>query len=100
MQPLVWTAKSTGNLAGELGRAGRPVSADTVKGRLLKDRLGYSLQGNAKTIEGSQHPDRDAQFAYMNELVSGCLAAREAGDFDRLQEERVGRQLQERRHGV
>jgi Rhodopirellula transposase DDE domain len=59
MQPLVWTTKSTGNLAGELGKAGRPVSADTV-GRLLKDRLGYSLQGNSKTIEGKQHPDRDA----------------------------------------
>ena len=74
MQPLVWTTKSTGTLAGELGRAGRPVSADTV-GRLLKDRLGYSLQGNAKTIEGSQHPDRDAQFRYINDLVTWCLAA-------------------------
>ena len=74
MQPLVWTTKSTGNLAGELGKAGRPVSADTV-GRLLKDRLGYSLQGNAKTIEGKQHPDRDAQFRYINELVTWCLAA-------------------------
>ena len=74
MQPLVWTTKSTGNLAGELGKAGRPVSADTV-GRLLKDRLGYSLQGNARTIEGSQHPDRDAQFGYINELVTWCLAA-------------------------
>ena len=74
MQPLVWTTKSTGNLAGELGRAGRPVSADTV-GRLLKDRLGYSLQGNAKTIEGKQHPDRDAQFRYINDLVTWCLAA-------------------------
>ena len=74
MQPLVWTTKLTGNLAGELGRAGRPVSADTV-GRLLKDRLGYSLQGNAKTIEGKQHPDRDAQFRYINDLVTWCLAA-------------------------
>ena len=73
MQPLVWTTKSTGNLAGELGRAGRPVSADTVA--TLKDRLGYSLQGNAKTIEGKQHPDRDAQFRYMNDLVTWCLAA-------------------------
>ena len=44
-------------------------------GRLLKDRLGYSLQGNAKTIEGSQHPDRDAQFGYINDLVTWCLAA-------------------------
>jgi Rhodopirellula transposase DDE domain len=44
-------------------------------GRLLKDRLGYSLQGNAKTIEGKQHPDRDAQFRYINDLVTWCLAA-------------------------
>ena len=44
-------------------------------GRLLKDRLGYSLQGNAKTIEGKQHPDRDAQFGYINDLVTWCLAA-------------------------
>ena len=74
MQPLRWTTKSTGNLADELAGAGHAVSADTV-GRLLKGRLGYSLQGNAKTIEGKQHPDRDAQFRYINDLVVWCMAA-------------------------
>ena len=74
VQPLVWTAKPTGHLAGELGRAGWPVSADTV-GRRLKDRLGYGLQGGAKTLEGGQRPGRGAQFGYINDLVTGCLAA-------------------------
>src|SRR5690242_18066131 len=64
MSPLKWTAKSTRNLAGELTRQGHKVSADTV-GDLLRDE-GFSLQGNAKTIEGARHPDRDAQFRYIN----------------------------------
>ncbi len=70
--PLRWTTKSTSHLAEELGRAGRQVSADTV-GRVLK-RAGYSLQGNAKTVEGKQHPDRDAQFRYINAQVSAFQA--------------------------
>lgn len=57
---LRWTTKSTARLADELTRTGHQVGADTV-GRLLK-QAGYSLQGNAKTVEGKQHPDRDAQF--------------------------------------
>ena len=65
--PLRWTTKSTEKLAGELTAEGHPVSADTV-GRLLKED-GYSLQGNAKTVEGHQHPDRDGQFRFINELV-------------------------------
>ena len=65
MSPLRWTVKSTRTLAGELTRQGHPVSADTV-GDLLRGQ-GFSLQGNAKTIEGKQHPDRDAQFRYINE---------------------------------
>ena len=66
---------STSRLAEELGKAGHEVSADTV-GRLLKAG-GYSLQGNAKTVEGRQHPDRDAQFRYIyiNEQVSAFQAA-------------------------
>jgi hypothetical protein len=64
MSPLRWTAKSTRTLAGELTRQGHRVSADTV-GDLLREQ-GFSLQGNAKTIEGAQHPDRDAQFGYIN----------------------------------
>ena len=67
MSPLRWTTKSTRNLAGELIRQGHQVSADTV-GDLLREE-GFSLQGNAKTIEGKRHPDRDAQFRYVNEQV-------------------------------
>ncbi|MFJ3970015.1 ISAzo13 family transposase [Streptomyces parvus] len=65
MSPLRWTVKSTRALAAELARAGHRISADTV-GDLLREE-GFSLQANAKTLEGSQHPDRDAQFRYLNE---------------------------------
>ncbi|WP_406489342.1 ISAzo13 family transposase [Streptomyces sp. NBC_01650] len=67
MSPLRWTTKSLRNLADELACQGHPVSAMTV-GRLLKDS-GFSLQAQAKTLEGEQHPDRDAQFRYINEQV-------------------------------
>ena len=60
MSPLRWTVKSTRNLAAELTRQGHQVGANTV-GDLLRAE-GFSLQGNAKTIEGQRHPDRDAQF--------------------------------------
>ena len=73
MSALRWTTKSTANLAGELTAQGHEVSPDTVA-RLLKDH-GYSLQGNSKTIEGRQHPDRDAQFRYLGDQVSAFLAA-------------------------
>ena len=65
--PLRWTCKSTTRLAGELTDQGHPVSASTV-GRLLL-AADYSLQGNRKTKEGADHPDRDAQFEYINALV-------------------------------
>src|SRR5947208_2377487 len=65
--PLRWTTKSLRHLAGELTRQGHPVSAPTA-GNLLREN-GFSLQGNAKTLEGDQHPDRDAQFRYINEQV-------------------------------
>ena len=67
MSPLRWTTRSLRHLADELTRQGHPVSAPTV-GRLLK-REGFSLQANVKTLEGAQHPDRDAQFRYLNEQV-------------------------------
>ena len=67
MSPLRWTVKSTRKLAGELTCQGHRVSADTV-GDLLGGE-GFSLQGNAKTIEGQRHPDRDEQFRYINEQV-------------------------------
>ena len=66
--PLRWTTKSLRHLAGQLSRQGHTVSAPTV-GRLLKS-AGFSLQSNAKTREGSQHPDRDRQFHYINEQVT------------------------------
>jgi hypothetical protein len=73
MSPLRWTTKSTVKLAEELTARGHEVAPTTVA-RLLKDN-GYSLQANSKTIEGKQHPDRDAQFRYLNDQVSAFLAA-------------------------
>src|SRR6516165_8051231 len=75
MSPLRWTAKSTRALADELTAQGHKVSADTV-GDLLREE-GFSLQGNAKAIEGTQHPDRDAQFRYISEQARVC---QDAGD--------------------
>jgi hypothetical protein len=71
--PLRWTVKSLRNLAGELTRQGHPVSAPTVS-RLLRGQ-GFSLQANVKTLEGSQHPDRDAQFRYISEQAGRHQAA-------------------------
>ncbi|MEU0837241.1 ISAzo13 family transposase [Streptomyces sp. NPDC005969] len=65
MSPLRWTTKFTRKLAEQLTRQGHKISADTV-GDLLREE-GFSLQSNAKTLEGKQHPDRDAQFHYLNE---------------------------------
>lgn len=73
MSLLKWTSKSTRVIAEELERLGHRVSAVTV-GRCLHD-WDYSLQGNAKEIEGSQHPDRDAQFRYINAQVKRCMRA-------------------------
>ena len=68
MSPLRWTTASTYTLAQTLTEQGHPVSATTVR-KVLAEQLGYSLQANAKTIEDRQHPDRDAQFRYINERV-------------------------------
>ena len=65
--PLRWTCKSTRNLAKELRNQGHPIGERTVS-RLLKEN-GYSLQSNRKSQEGSQHPDRNAQFEYINSKV-------------------------------
>jgi hypothetical protein len=73
MSPLRWTTKSTRKLADELTRQGWRISADTVAYLLRAE--GFSLQGNAKTLEGKQHPDRDAQFRYLNEQVKDHQAA-------------------------
>ena len=65
--PLRWTCQSTAQLADELRRQDHPVSPRTVA-TLLKG-AGYSLQANRKTREGTAHPDRDAQFRYLNRCV-------------------------------
>ncbi len=71
--PLCWTTLSTRKLAAELTAAGHRVGPDTVA-RLLREQ-GFSLQANAKTLEGGQHPDRDGQFGYLNEQASAHLAS-------------------------
>ena len=71
--PLRWTLKSARALADELVAQGFEVSSRTVH-RLLKS-LGYSLQANKKTIEGNQHPDRDAQFRYIARQTKARLKA-------------------------
>jgi hypothetical protein len=63
--PLCWTSKSTRHLAEQLASQGHAVSHQTVAA--LLDDLGYSLQANRKTKEGKGHPDRDAQFEYINQ---------------------------------
>ena len=68
MSLLRWTSKSSTKLAEELMRRGFDMSSRTVL-RLLH-RLGYSLQANAKVTEGAQHPDRDAQFRYLNDIAT------------------------------
>jgi Rhodopirellula transposase. len=69
--PLRWTCKSVRKLAQELGRGGHRVSHRLVA-ELLHE-LGYSLQANAKTLEGSSHPDRNAQFEHIDRKVRRFL---------------------------
>jgi hypothetical protein len=71
MSPLRWTCKSTRQLAEELKREGFSMSHPVV-GTTLR-AMGYSLQANEKTIEGSDHPDRNAQFEHINALVKKYL---------------------------
>jgi hypothetical protein len=73
MSPLRWTSKSTRTLARTLSENGHKVS-DFVVRRLLGE-LGYSLQANVKTTEGNQHPDRDAQFGYLNAQAQAHMDA-------------------------
>jgi hypothetical protein len=75
MGPLRWTCKSAARLAKELQNQGHAVSERSIN-RLLHD-LGYSLQSNRKTLEGSQHPDRDAQFQYINRRVKSFQRQRQ-----------------------
>jgi elongation factor P hydroxylase len=72
MSALRWTCKSTRQLAAALQQRGHRISHQLVA-ELLR-ATGYSLQGNAKTLEGSQHPDRDAQFNYLSKQSKTFLA--------------------------
>jgi hypothetical protein len=75
MSTLRWTSKSTAKLAEDLVRQGFSITDDTV-GRILKS-LGYSLQAPSKQKEGTAHPDRDAQFVYLNDEVHAFMASRD-----------------------
>ncbi len=72
---LRWTTRSTRNLADALTAVGHQASRMRVS-ELLHE-LHYSLQGNAKVREGAQHPDRDAQFRYINRRVASYLRRHE-----------------------
>jgi len=87
--PLRWTCKSTRRLAQELDREAHPASEWLVR-QLLHD-LGYSLQANRKTAEGTRHPDRDAQFRHINAAVARQLRrGRPAISVDTKKKELVG----------
>ncbi len=89
MRPLRWTLKSVRVLASELRAMGHQVSREAVH-RLLKQH-DYRLQGNRKSREGGQHPDRNAQFEHLNAEVSAALAAGEpAVSVDTKKKELVG----------
>src|SRR5664279_3277350 len=70
---LVWTSRSVRNLAGALREQGHTVHFTTVAKLLAL--LGYSLQANVKTREGSSHPDRDSQFEHINTVANAAVAA-------------------------
>ena len=89
MAPLLWTAKSLRNLAAGLRELGHRLCHNVVAD-LLRD-MGYSLQANRKTLDGTNHPDRDARFGYINEQVKQALAAGEpAISVDTKKKELVG----------
>lgn len=73
--PLRWTCKSTRRLADELTRQGYRISHTKVAQVLAG--LGYSLQGTRKTTEGASHPDRNAQFEYLNQQVQAFQRRRQ-----------------------
>jgi hypothetical protein len=87
--PLLWTARSQRNIVAALTQQGHHTSMKMVA-RLLKG-LGYSLQANRKRLEGAQHPDRNAQFEHLNEILRRQLAAHEpAISVDTKKKELVG----------
>jgi transposase len=89
MSSLRWTSKSTYELADELVRQGYRVSAELV--RRLLHQMGFSLQAPAKEKEGTRHPDRDDQFAYLNRCVARFVkAAQPVISVDTKKKELVG----------
>ena len=87
---LLWCAKSLRNLSDGLKQQGHRAGKDLVA-TLLKDRLGFSLQGARKTLEGTQHPDRDAQFRHIDATVRQAIAAGQpAISIDTKKKELVG----------
>src|SRR6516225_7080769 len=72
MRPLIWVSKSLKKLAAVLTAMGHPVGPDTVRKLLVT--LGFSRQSNRKADEGSHHPDRNAQFEYINKKVVAAQA--------------------------
>ena len=87
--PLLWSSKSTSKLADELTRQGHPVSDRTVATLLRVEH--YSLQANRKTLEGSSHPDRDAQFGYINQqAILALKEGRPVVSVDTKKKELVG----------
>ena len=75
MRPLIWVSKSLKKLAAVLTAMGHPVGPDTVRKLLVT--LGFSRQSNRKADEGSHHPDRNAQFEYINKKVVAAQAKRQ-----------------------
>jgi hypothetical protein len=71
MSPLLWTCKSTTKLAEHLCQKGHWVSQRTVWN--LLDELGYSMQSNRKLFEGTDHPDRNAQFQFIADKVQDFI---------------------------
>jgi hypothetical protein len=87
--PLRWTCKSTRRLSRELAALGYSASSRVVG--LLLHGMDYSLQGNRKTLEGKQHPDRNAQFEHINARVTAELrAAQPVISVDTKKKELVG----------
>lgn len=87
--PLRWVSRSQRNIAEALRKQGFEVSQKLV-GLLLRD-LGYSCQANRKTREGASHPDRNAQFEYINKTVKAAILAGEpAISVDTKKKELVG----------
>jgi hypothetical protein len=89
MALLRWTSKSTRTIAANLKQRGHDVSHATVL-RLLREQH-YSLRGNVKSLEGKQHPDRDAQFRYLRDQAKKFLQAQQPViSVDTKKKEKVG----------